>query len=147
MLGEEDPMLESSLYPRIGRFLENRGWRVEYEVHPRPGSPRSFDVVGVKVRLGEVAVVEAKVDGFRRAMEQALNRLFVADLVYLSFPDPYARRALREYTSEVTTAGIGLLGVDGRVRELVPARPSPLVNPERRAELIGMVKQPGANHG
>src|SRR5207245_7642624 len=71
---------EKSLYPIVQRFLRHRGWRVESEIAPRPGSPRRFDVVGVKPRRRQAVVVEVKVKDFSKAMRQAAYRQFVADL-------------------------------------------------------------------
>lgn len=130
---------EASLYPPIGRFLTRRGYRVGYQVRPRPGSPRTFDVVGVHPRSRRTVAVEAKLGHFQRTIDQALLRRFVADLVYVSFPAPYARRVAREHRSVLGSSGLGLLGVtESRVTELLPARQSRAVSPPRRTQLIEM---------
>lgn len=131
---------ESALYPPLVRYLEGRGYRVTVGVHPRRGSPRELDVVGVKPRLGQVAVVEAKTSHFPAAFEQALLRLLISDLVYVSFPQGFARSAAHRYDSVLRGAGIGLLAVsENRTRELLAPRKSTSVSPDRRAALIDMV--------
>ncbi len=131
---------EYPMYYRIGRFLRNRGWHVQYEVSPRPGSPRRFDVVGVKPRKHQVVVVEAKLGHYRRTFEQAADRHFVADFVYISFPLVYARTVLRDHARELHSTGIGLIGVDGKARELLAPRHSEYVDDDRRDQLIAMVQ-------
>ncbi len=138
---------EYRLYPPISRFLRNRGWRVRTEVSPTPRSLRRFDVVGVKLRSKDVLVVEAKLKDYRRALDQASNRLFVADLVYVAFPAPYAGGVMGNHLDELGEVGIGLLGVDGRVRELLPAARSAVVSPERKTELVDAVLGRRRQHG
>jgi len=132
-------MRESSLYPQISRFLQNRGWLVRCEIPPRAGSARRFDVVGVKPRRNQAVVVEAKLDHYRRTFDQASHRQFVADFVYVSFPLTYAHGVAGARIHELEDLGIGLLGVDGRAYELLLPRQSKHVNPDRRLELINMV--------
>ncbi len=132
---------EASLYPKFGRFLQNRGWRVAYQIPPRPGSPRRFDIVGVKPRKEEVTVVEVKVKDFRRALDQAKSRQFVADFVYVGFPLPYAKRVFRDRALDLEPDGVGLLGLRNRVHELVVPRPSKIVDPQRRKRLLKMVSE------
>jgi hypothetical protein len=138
---------EASLYPPIGRFLERRGYRVGFQVRPRPGSPRSFDVVGVNTSLRRIVAVEAKMDHFQRTVTQALLRRFVADLVYVSFPIAYANRVVDQRRRILRSHGLGLLGVSGRsVRELLPPRQSTSVSALRKDQLIGMALCLSANH-
>jgi hypothetical protein len=134
---------EKSLYPKVRRFLRHRGWRVESQVAPRPGSPRRFDVVGVKPRRRQVVVVEVKVRDFPKALRQAGYRQFVADLVYVGFPQPFARRVLRNHAPDLKATGLGLLGVGDRVHELFPPRLSTHVDPQRRDQLLEMVLEAG----
>lgn len=130
---------EASLYPPIGRFLARRGYQVGYQVRPRPGSPRSFDVVGVHSRSRRTVAVEAKLDHFQRTLNQALLRRYVADLVYVSFPASYARRVARNHRGVLRSSGLGLLGVtESRVSELLSPRQSRTVSPPRRSLLIDM---------
>jgi len=138
-LAREKILRESFLYPKIGRFLQNRGWLVRYEIPPRVGSARRFDVVGVNSRRNQAVVVEAKLGHYRRTVDQASHRQFVADFVYVSFPLAYAKGVARSHIHELEDLGIGLLGVDGRAYELLLPHQSKHVNPDRRVELINMV--------
>ena len=137
---------ERSMYPHLGSYLERRGYEVSVGVRPRPGSPREFDVVGVRTREREAVTIEAKNGHFSSAFRQAALRMFVSDYVYVSFPRTYARFAARVHGDCLAQAGIGLLAVDGcRVRMLSPARRSEFVSAERRDALISMVT--GGTHG
>lgn len=138
---------EAALYPPIGRFLKRRGYQVGFQVRPRPGSPRSFDVVGVNASSRRTVAVEAKMDHFQRTLTQALLRRFVADLVYVSFPIAYANRAVDRHSRILRLHGLGLLGVsERRVRELLPPRQSRSVSAPRKDQLIAMALSLTANH-
>jgi len=96
-------------------------------------------VVGVKPRKREAVIVEVKLHDFRRALLQTEDRLFVGDYVYVAFPTPYAQVVLESHLDELDETGIGLLGLDGGVKELLPPLRSIYVNPERRSSLFEIV--------
>ena len=118
-----------------------------HQVHPRPGSPRRFDVVGFRLHVPRVVVVEAKLDHYSRALEQASVRLFVADFVYVAFPYKYAERVFGRHHGELGELGVGLRGVDGQSHELISPRPSAHVDGARRSELIEMALSAEVGHG
>jgi hypothetical protein len=128
-------MPETSLYPAVKRFLEASGFRVKGEVH-------GCDAVAV--RDGEplrLAIVEMKLGFNLTLLLQAVERLRVADEVWLAVPatrrgrdrDPRVHRLCR-------LIGLGLMAVNvtrGRVEVLAepgPYRPRP--NQRRRAGLL-----------
>lgn len=133
-------MREDELYYPIGRFLKNRGYAVAYEVPQRPGSARKVDVVGVKPKKGIAVAVEAKLNHYSRALEQASLRLLISDFVYVSFPEEYAKLVYRTRKATLECAGIGLISVNGYARELILPKKSIYVNPDRRSTLIDMVR-------
>ncbi len=126
---------ETSLYPAVKRFLEASGFRVKGEVH-------GCDAVAV--RDGEplrLAIVEMKLGFNLDLLLQAVERLRIADEVWLAVPatrrgrdrDPRVRRLCR-------LIGFGLMAVNvtrNRVEVLAepgPYRPRP--NQRRRARLL-----------
>lgn len=126
---------ETSLYPAVKRFLEGAGFSVKGEVN-------SCDAVGVRddqaVRL---AVVEMKLGFSLDLLLQAIDRMRVADELWLAVPatrrgrdrDPRVHRLCR-------ALGFGLIAVNlerDRVEVLAepgPYRPRPDVR--RRARLL-----------
>jgi hypothetical protein len=128
-------MQETSLYPAVKRFLAASGFHVKGEVH-------GCDAVAV--RDGEplrLAIVEMKLGFNLDLLLQAVERLRIADEVWLAVPatrrgrdrDPRVQRLCR-------LIGLGLMAVhvaSDRVEILVepgPYRPRP--NPRRRARLL-----------
>jgi hypothetical protein len=103
--------------------------------------------VGFRLHVPRAVVVEAKLDHYSRALEQASVRLFVADLVYVAFPLEYANRVHERHLGELRELGVGLLGVDGNSREFVSPRLSAHVDQARRAELIEMALLSEVKHG
>jgi hypothetical protein len=136
---------EAAMYPPLSRYLEVRGFKVATSIRPSAGSPREYDVVGVKPRTRRTVTIEAKISHFRRAYNQALLRLLVSDIVYVSFPHRYAKHVALVYGDELLRTGIGLLSVDGRsVRSVLRPHPSDVVSAARRDALISMVVNSGA---
>jgi hypothetical protein len=143
-----NPVSEASMYPPLGRFLMRIGYKIGYQVRPRQGSQRIYDVVGIRPRLNEAAVIEAKLDHFHRAYSQAALRLFVADYVYVSFPMAYARRVMESQMERFRDDGIGLLGLNGTsVRQLVAPRRSDCVSSVRRSRLFETMRVSARRHG
>jgi hypothetical protein len=114
-------MTETALYPSVKRFLEAQGFAVKGEV-------QGCDVVAVRrgapIRL---AIVEMKLGLNLELLLQAIDRMRVADELWLAVPktrrgrdrDPRMRRLCR-------LLGIGLMAVDQtRHRVDVLARPGP----------------------
>jgi hypothetical protein len=139
---------EASMYPPLGRFLLRNGYEIGYQVRPRLGSQRIYDVVGIKPRRKEAAVIEAKLDHFHRAYDQAALRLFVADYVYVSFPLSYATAVMHAHSRQFRADGIGLLGLNrAGVRQLIAPRLSQCVSAVRRGTLIDVMRGSARNYG
>lgn len=128
-------MSETSLYPAVKRFLESAGFRVKGEVH-------GCDAVAV--RDGEplrLAVVELKLGFTLDLLLQAVDRLQLADEVWLAVP---ATRRGRDRDRRVhrlcRLIGMGLLAVDvvrDRVEVLAEPGPyQPRPNHRRRARVL-----------
>lgn len=135
----KDRIRETELYPSIIKFLKSRGYRVDTEIRPFPNSSRRVDVVGIKPRLGEVIAVEAKVSNYSTVRKQAINRLFIADLVYVSFPIGYAATVLKKHQEDLVKDGIGVIGINGKAIELLKPSKSIFVSKERKNKLMSMM--------
>ena len=128
-------MLETSLYPPVKRFLEAAGFRVKGEV-------QGCDIVAFHdaedLRL---AIVELKLGFSLDLLLQAMDRMRVADEVWLAVPatkrgrdrDPRVHRLCR-------SLGFGLMAVNvARDRVEVLAEPAPYrprPDPRRRKRLL-----------
>lgn len=131
---------ESAMYPVLREYLERRGYCAASEIRPARGSPREYDVVGVRLRERLAVTIEAKNGHFRAALAQAELRRLVSDRVFVSFPWDYARFVRGRHAGALRDSGIGLLAVRGsRVRQLMPAMVSPNVDQTRREALIERV--------
>lgn len=128
-------MRETSLYPAVKRFLEASGFRVKGEVH---GCDAVAVLDGDKLRL---AVVEMKLGFNLELLLQAVERLRLADEVWLAVP---ATRRGRDRDARVhrlcRRLGMGLLAVHlARDWVEVLAEPGPYQprpNRRRRARLL-----------
>lgn len=67
---------------------------------------------------------ELKLRNWRRALDQATHYLLAADFVYLALPKPVAIRAVEKARPRLEYLGVGVLGVDGLVEEIVKPQPS-----------------------
>lgn len=130
---------EEHLYPGIMKFVNGRGYITCQEVRPHSRSVRRIDVVGVKPRKGEVITIEAKLFNYASVLVQATRNLAISDFVYISFPQDYAIYVMEKYGRHLSDMGIGIIGVNGKSKELVPAIQSTHVDFERKKMLIDMV--------
>ncbi len=115
-------ILEVDLREPVADHLRALGCEVYFEV---PILHRHADVVGIQGE--EVVAVELKLTQWRVALAQARAYQLGAQRAYLALPQPRAE-ALRRAPSPLESEGVGLLGVAlpvGKVRELLPATPSP----------------------
>ena len=127
---------ETDLYAPVKAFLTERGFDVKGEI-------RSCDLVALHGPEGErVAIAELKLGFNLELVLQAVERLTVADEVWLAIPLTGGRGS-RSRDSRVRTLckllGLGLLGVHGTsaVEVLVePAPYSPRRNRKERSRLV-----------
>lgn len=104
---------EVAIASKVGEYFEGRGWKVLREVKLRG---RIADIVATKD--GEIAVVEVKgsLGDARLGLEKTLHNKHAANLAYLAVPK---ERGDRETVTACRSLGIGLILVDGGVREVV----------------------------
>jgi len=138
-------MSETSLYPAVKRFLEAAGFQVKGEIN-------GCDVVAVQPgEPFQLAIVEMKLGFNLDLLLQAMDRMRVADEVWLAVPatrrgrdrDPRVHRLCR-------AMGFGLMAVNAardRVEVLAepgPYRPRP--DQRRRARLLSEHARRAARH-
>lgn len=128
-------MSETALYPAVKRFLETAGFRVKGEVH---GCDAVAVHVGEPLRL---TVVEMKLGFNLELLLQAMDRMRVADEVWLAVPATRRGRDRDRRVHRLCRAlGVGLMAVSigrGLVEVLAepgPYRPRP--DTRRRARLL-----------
>lgn len=123
------PRREVDLYPAVKAFLEGEGFEVKGEV-------RGCDVVGVR-RDEPPVIVELKLRFTLGLVLQALDRLRLAETVYLAVPAEAVRR--RGIGPLCRRLGLGLLAIHGpRQRVEVMVEPGPYRPPHdrRRTRLL-----------
>ena len=89
---------------------------------------KTIDVVAVCFESGELSAIEAKTNNWRRAVEQAIVNLAVAERSYIAIYSNFAHRVSLE---ELERHGIGLISVGsqwGDVDVIKEADLSPFVN-------------------
>jgi len=114
------------MVPRVGEYFAGKGWKVSREVKLRG---RRADIVAVKDK--EIAVVEVKgsIGDARMGLEQALHFMRAANVAYLAVPN---EKAGQDLVSTCRSLGVGLILVDGGVREVVkPVRGDALASVQR----------------
>ena len=129
-------MPEIELYEPVRRFLEAQGYTVKGEIGP-------CDIVAVRGDEGPV-VVELKERLSLALLLQAVDRLAVADAVYVAFRVGRGRSGAwrsraKQVTSLLRRLGLGLLTVSARgdvVPVLDPAPYRPRSNVGRRERLL-----------
>ncbi len=111
-------MREAELYPSVSEFLLNRGYISKINVLYGKYSPLQVDVIGYKKKKNEVRSVEVKLNKFGRAFEQGLMRMYFSDYVDLAFPEKYAYYVIESYGDQLDEYGIGLLSINGTIKQL-----------------------------
>lgn len=123
MKARSDPTRETQVTWRVRRYLADSGYIVKAEV---PFLSKRIDLVGVRPKNGHVVAVEAKVDHWRKGLQQVLPYRLCAHEAYLAIS---ARRATSVDRRLLARYGIGLITVDGVAHVDAPARASPLAYP------------------
>jgi hypothetical protein len=118
LAARSDPRRETQVAWRVKRYFTKAGYSVRGEV---PFMSKRIDLVGVSPRTGQVIAVEAKVQDWRRGLQQALTYRLCSDEAFLAISTQYLQRVDRLVLAKY---GIGLIAVDGVARVEMPARTS-----------------------
>ena len=121
-------MLEKSLYPSLISYLEQENLYIFREI---PFFMKHIDVVCVSPDIRELTAIEVKVKDWCTGYRQAVHHKIFAENSYLAVSATYAHRVLG-HSDLFENAGIGILEIDGNVRELVKPRSSRDIFPSYR---------------
>ena len=103
---------ESDLYPPVKKFLESQGYEVKGEV-------KNCDVTGVR-NSDTICVVELKLSLNLKLILQAVERLEIADYVYLAIPesDSFYKKNKKTVKTLLKLLGMGLILVSSKFRQV-----------------------------
>lgn len=111
-------MLEKNLYPALISYLKQGNLYIYREV---PFFMKHVDIVCVSPDLKELTTVEVKVKDWSSGYRQAVHHRIFAENSYLAISSKYSHRVLK-HIDQFEDAGIGILEVDGNVKEVLPSR-------------------------
>lgn len=111
-------MLERNLYPVLISYLEQEKLYIYQEV---PFFMKHIDIICVSSNQKELVAIEVKVKDWSVGYRQAMHHKIFAENSYLAISAKYSHRALK-HIDLFEHGGIGILEVDGNVRELLPSR-------------------------
>jgi hypothetical protein len=134
-------MQESSLYVVIESYMRREGYTVLREFPVGRWFPKRVDLIGVKPDLNQLVSVEVKLRNFSQILDQAYDRLFFSDYVYMAFPMRYARHVARAYKSILERYGFGLMAVDGNIEILVPPQKSTILIEDYKRYVMNLIER------
>jgi hypothetical protein len=134
-------MQESSLYAVIESYMRQQGYTVLREFPVGRWFPKRVDLIGVKPDLNQLVSVEVKLRNFSQILDQAYDRLFFSDYVYMAFPTHYARHVARAYKSILERYGFGLMAVGGNIEILAPPQKSAILNESYKRYVMKLIER------
>ena len=132
---------EKEMYPLLAKFLRSRGYEPIIGFYPLDASRVEVDVLGYNKQKQELVSVEVKISGFSKILRQVDLRMLFSDYVYVAFPEKYAIYLSKYKRSLLISKGIGLLAVNGYVRELIKPRKSESILRWLKDEVFNNVKR------
>jgi hypothetical protein len=134
-------MQESSLYAVIESYMRQEGYKVLREFPVGRWFPKRVDLIGVKPDLNQLVSVEVKLRNFSQLLDQAYDRLFFSDYVYMAFPMRYARHVARAYKSILERYGFGLMAVGGNIEILVSPQKSAILIEDYKRYVMNLIEK------
>jgi hypothetical protein len=120
--------------------MRQEGYKVLREFPVGRWFPKRVDLIGVKPDLNQLVSVEVKLRNFSQLLDQAYDRLFFSDYVYMAFPMRYARHVARAYKSILERYGFGLMAVDGNIEILVAPQRSTVLNENYKGYVMNSIE-------
>ncbi len=108
-------MLEKDLRPTVKDFLHDKGYTTFDEPYLLS---RRIDIVGINKNCRNIIAVELKLFRWQYALAQAYLNTRVASYSYVALPEEKLNAV---QSTEFKELGIGLLAVNGYVREVIRA--------------------------
>lgn len=113
-----------------------------YEVYPEVRLfSRNIDLIAKK--KSKIVSIELKVRNWKKGIQQSYLNLRVANYSYLALPDPIWNRINRRIYVDAFTHGIGLLSVDGTVRQIMRPERSNKIQPLLRLKFLKQLTNTG----
>lgn len=124
-------LLEEELREPVRVYFKNRNYSVFDEAKL---FSRGIDVIAK--RRNNIVAVELKVQKWRRAIQQAYMDLRVSNYAFVALPEMTYERIDREIFHEAHNYGIGLLSVNGDVKQIMRPAPSNNIQPKLRRRFL-----------
>ena len=125
-------MLERSLYPVLISHLKQENLYIYREVS---FFMKHIDIVCVSPNLREITAIEVKVKDWSSGYRQAVHHKIFAENSYLAISVKYSHRVMKRIDL-FEHAGIGILEIDGKVKELLPPRLSTDIFPSYKDSVL-----------
>lgn len=124
-------LLEEDLREPVRYYFKNKNYSVFDEAKL---FSRGIDVIAK--RRNSIIAVELKVQKWRRAIQQAYMDLRVSNYAFVALPETKWERVDRKIFREAYNCGIGLLSVNGDVRQIMPPAPRNMIQPKLRRRFL-----------
>lgn len=130
-------MLEKSLYPVLISYLRQQNLLIYQEI---PFFMKRIDIICVSPNMEELTAVEVKVRDWSTGYRQAVHHKIFAENSYLAISAEYSHRVMK-YIGLFEHGGIGILEIDGKVKELLPPRSSTEIFPSYKNSILGILEK------
>lgn len=109
---------ENELYPIIIDYFSQKGFKCYREVKYYT---RKIDIIATK--KNQICAIEAKIANWQKALQQALTCKICAQEVYIAMWHDFIHRIPKK---KVKKYGLGLLEINGEVKEIIKPKKSKL---------------------
>ena len=127
---------EDELRNPVRIFFEEKKYSVFDE---RKLFTRKIDVVAK--RRQEIITVELKLRAWRRAIQQACLNLRVSDYAYIALPEDLLSKMDRRLYYDAYINGIGILSVNGIVKQIIPPEKSKKIQSNLRRSFLKYLRE------
>lgn len=125
---------EADLVAVVRKSFRERGFVVNVEV---PMLSKWIDIFCINPGTNDVIAVEAKIQKWRRALQQALTYRLCSDLVYIAIHHNYSHRVKKELLQK---HGVGLIIVNHDYMEISQeASPSTIMHQRIKEDVISYI--------
>ena len=124
-------ILEEDLRDPVKTYFKNKNYSVFDEARL---FSRGIDIIAK--RRNNIVAIELKVQKWKRAIQQAYMALRVSNYAFVALPEAKWERIDRTIFHEAYNYGIGLLSVNGDVRQIMRPAPSNNIQPKLRRRFL-----------
>jgi hypothetical protein len=130
-------MLEKNLYHVLIPYLKQENTYIYQEI---PFFMKHIDILCVSSDRKKLTSIEVKVKDWFRGYQQAMHHKIFAENSYLAISAENSHKAIKHIEFFIY-GGIGILEVDGHVRELLPARVSTEIFPSYKNLILQTIEK------